>query len=165
MKNILKNWLMILFVALTISSCSRKDYTHGPMATPAYGLPPITVKLQNKLIEVLNQTDELDEMVKRGCTSEEFSSAGEPIEKSAIELQDVLPPNDPRIYLFIGTIEKYQELEAPIENHESKDELKAADLLAGMRKVFLLKVLNGTLDDDEQKMFDNIKEQIQSGKM
>jgi len=42
--------------------------------------------------------------------------------------------------------------------------LSATDILAGMRKELLLGVLQGTLHDSEEKMFNDIKLQIQSGK-
>lgn len=164
MKNIQKNRLIIAFSVLMLSACSRTDYGHGPMAAPTYGLSPITVKLQNKLIEVLNQTDELDVMIRRGCTADDFFSAGTPIEKSAMELEHTLPSNDPRIYLFVSAIEGYQQLGVKLSHNESKDELSATDILAGMRKELLLGVLQGTLHDSEEKMFNDIKLQIQSGK-
>lgn len=160
---------LLAVLILTTSGCGKTktltDYTNGPMATPTYGLSPITIKLQDRLIEIMNQTDELDAMIKRGCTADEFFSAGTPIEKSALELQHTLPSNDPRIYLFISSIEEYQQLAAKLSHNESKDELSATDVLAGMRKALLLGVLKGTLDTSEEKMFNDLKQQIQSGKM
>jgi hypothetical protein len=165
MNNTHKHCLAFVFAALVLSACSRTDYTHGTMAAPTYGLSPITVKLQNRLIEVINQTDELDAMIKRGCTADDFFSAGAPIEKSALELEHTLPSNDPRIYLFISSMEEYQQLGVKLSHNESKDELSSTDVIAGMRKTLLLGVLNGTLDDSETKMFDDLKQQIESGKM
>ena len=160
-----KKCLFIVFTALVLSACSRNDYTHGPMAAPTYGLSPITIKLQDRLIEVLNQTDKLDAMIKQGCTADDYFSAGAPIEKSAMELEHTLPSNDPRIYLFVGSIEGYQQLGIKLSNNEPNDELLATDTIAGMRKELLLEVLKGTLNENEEKMFNDMKQQIQSGKM
>ena len=96
---------------------------------------------------------------------DDFFSAGAPIEKSALELEHTLPSNDPRIYLFISSMEEYQQLGVKLSHNESKDELSATDVIAGMRKTLLLGVLNGTVDDSETKMFDDLKQQIESGKM
>lgn len=136
-----------------------------PMATPTYGLSPITVKLQNQLIDVMNRTDELDAMIKRGCTAEQYFAVGAPIEKSAIGLQDALPSKDIRIYLFVGTMQKYQTLGLGLQNNASSDELLVTDAAAAVSKVFLLKILNGTLDDSGKAMFNTVNEQIKSGNM
>lgn len=143
----------------------RNDPVQEPMASPHYGLSSISVDLQDKLIHVLNQTDELDTLFKRGCTPGEYRSAGAPIEKAAMDLQHALPANDPRIYLFLGTIEKYQLVAVKMTREESKEELTATAVLAAVNKVLLLKVLNGTLNENEEETFNYIKLQIQSGKM
>jgi hypothetical protein len=135
------------------------------MATPKYGLPPITLKLQGALIDALNQTDALDAMVKRSCTFNEYASVFAPIEQSAEKLQDALPSTDPRIYIFLSAMERYQALALKLSRNEPKKEIDDADLFASLPKALLLQVLNGTLDENGQRMFKDIKEQIQSGKM
>jgi hypothetical protein len=76
-----------------------------PMTQPIYGLQPIPIKLQNELTNTLTQTDELDAMVERGCSFEEFTSVFAPIEESAVSLQDDLPSTDPRMHKRNATTE------------------------------------------------------------
>ena len=134
-----------------------------PMSSPKYGLNPIPRRFHNQLIETLNGTDKLDEMIKRGCTFQEFASVFSPIEQSAQRLQDALPLNDPRMHIFLASYERYQVVAVKLSQNASQSELSDADLFASLPKVFLLKILNGTLDENEQKIFDDMKQQIKAG--
>ena len=49
-------------------------------------LPPITVKLNDELLNALKMTDKLDALYKRGCGSAEFIAAALPIESVIMNL-------------------------------------------------------------------------------
>lgn len=136
-----------------------------PMASSKYGLNPISVRLQNQLIDALSKTDELDALIKRGCSLKEYASMFAPIEKVTVTLQDALPSNDPRIYIFLSTMERYQQLALKLSRNEPKDVLSDAATGASLPKVLLLQVLNGALSEDGERMFNDIKHQIESGQM
>src|SRR5438128_8909142 len=59
-------------------------------------LPPITVKLNDELLNTLKMTDELDALYKRGCSSAEFIAMALPVETVVMKLQKKLPKTDPR---------------------------------------------------------------------
>jgi hypothetical protein len=62
-------------------------------------------------------------------------------------------------------MQKYQTLGLGLQNNASSDELLVTDAAAAVSKVFLLKILNGTLDDSGKAMFNTVNEQIKSGNM
>src|SRR5947208_7805893 len=75
---------------LTARSLQRPDVTANatePMAKSGIEtLPPITVKLNDELLNALKMTDKLDALYKRGCGSAEFIAAALPIESVIMNL-------------------------------------------------------------------------------
>src|SRR5882724_294549 len=158
---------LLSWFAIHFNRSSDSQSLNEPMAAPTYGLSPITAKLQNSLISVLHKTDDLDAIVKRDGSRDEYVAVATVVEKAAINLvqSDKFPPaTDPRIFIFESTIKRYDELGMKIANGDKSDELYAADTIAGMNKQLLLEVLNGTLASNEETMFNDLKKQIQAGK-
>src|SRR5438094_10472022 len=85
---------------LTARSLQRPDVTANatePMAKAGIEtLPPITVKLNDELLNALKMTDKLDALYKRGCSSAEFVAAALPVEFVFMTLRKKLPKGDPR---------------------------------------------------------------------
>jgi hypothetical protein len=132
------------------------DYA-GPLATPGVkGLAPISVKLTNDIVETLRMTDELDALQKRGCTLEEFSSAGRAAETRAIRLQGELSKDDPRRSLLVNTFQAYQQVALAIARdggHSNTQSTNALTAAAGIRKTMLLRILEGNMTENEKNLY------------
>ena len=119
-------------------------------------LPPITVRLNDELLRVLEMTDQLDALYKRGCSSTEFFAVGSPAESDALKLESQLPKLDPRRDLLVNTFEGYQKVAFGMRRKEqgaSSESLDALIAAAGVRKVLLTKILNGYMTPDEKNLY------------
>src|SRR2546426_8168111 len=97
----------------------RKSDATEPMAIPGIEtLPPITVKLNDELLNALKMTDKLDALYKRGCGSAEFIAAALPVESVIMDLQKKLPKGDPRRDLLVNTFEAYQSTAVAMKANE-----------------------------------------------
>jgi hypothetical protein len=107
---------------LTARSSQRPDVTANatePMAKSGIEtLPPITVKLNDELLNALKMTDKLDALYKRGCSSAEFVAAALPVESVFMNLQKKLPKGDPRRDLLANSFEAYQQTAVAIKVYE-----------------------------------------------
>jgi len=107
----------------------------------------------------LKTTDALDALYKRGCSSVEFIAAGKPAEEAAIKLQSSLRENDPRRDLLVSTMKAYQEASLVIARREqrvedgSKGPPDALMVIAAVRKVMLLKILQGGMSEEDRKLY------------
>ena len=81
-------------------------------------LPPITVKLNDELLNALKMTDKLDALHKRGCSSAEFIAAALPVESVIMNLQKKFPKTDPRRDLLVNTFEAYQNAAVAMKANE-----------------------------------------------
>ena len=127
-----------------------------PMATSGIEtLPPITVKLNDELLNALKMTDKLDALYKRGCTSAEFIAAATPIESVFINLHKQLPKGDPRRDLLANTFEAYQQTAvAMVANEQGRGQRPDALIgAAGVRKGMLMKVLEGNMTPNERNLY------------
>ena len=118
-------------------------------------LPPITVKLNDELLNALKMTDKLDALYRRGCSSAEFIAAALPIESVFMNLQNKLPKGDPRRDLSANTFEAYQQLALAMKaNEQGKGERPDATFAAaGIRKGMLTKVLEGNMTPNERHLY------------
>ncbi len=118
-------------------------------------LPPITVKLNNELLNALRMTDKLDALYKRGCTSAEFIAAATPIESVFINLHKQLPKGDPRRDLLANTFEAYQQTAVAMKVYEQGRSQRPDALIgaAGVRKGMLTKVLEGNMTPNERNLY------------
>jgi hypothetical protein len=127
-----------------------------PMATSGIeGLPPITVKLRDEILDALKMTDKLDALYKRGCTSAEFIAAATPIESVFINLHKQLPKGDPRRDLLANTFEAYQQTGVAMAANEQGRGQRPDALIgaAGVRKGMLTKVLEGNMTPNERNLY------------
>ncbi len=140
-------------------SPQRPDVTPAavePMTTSGIeGLPPITVKLKDEILNALRMTDKLDALYKGGCSSAEFIAAAVPIESVFMNLHKKLPKGDPRRDLFANTFEAYQQLAVAMKAYEQgKGERPDAPFVAaGIRKGMLTKVLEGNMTPNERHLY------------
>ncbi len=120
-----------------------------------YGLSPITLGLKDEILNALKMTDNLDALYKRGCTSAEFIAAATPIESVFINLHKQLPKGDPGRDLLANTFEAYQETAvAMVANERGRDQRPDALIgAAGVRKVMLMKVLEGNMTANEKRLY------------
>src|SRR6266480_1924450 len=120
-------------------------------------LPPITVKLNNELLNALRMTDKLDALYKRGCTSAEFIAAALPIESVFINLHKQLPKTDPRHDLLVNTFEAYQNAAAVMKANEqgkgNGERPIALIATAQLRKHLLTKILEGSMTPEEKTFY------------
>jgi hypothetical protein len=118
-------------------------------------LPPITVKLNNELLNALKMTDKLDPLYKRGCSSAEFVAAALPVEPVFMTLQKKLPKTHPRHDLLVNTFEAYQSTAVAMKaNEQGKGERPDALIgAAGVRKVLLRKILEGNMTSEEKAVY------------
>ena len=144
---------------VTARSSQRPDVTPNatePMAKSGIEtLPPITVKLNDELLNALKMTDKLDALYKRGCGSAEFIAAALPVESVIMDLQKKLPKGDPRRDLLVNTFEAYQSTAVAMKaNEQGKSERPDALIgAAGVRKVLLTKILEGNMTPDEKNLY------------
>jgi hypothetical protein len=119
------------------------------------GLPPITDELKSQLLNSLKQTDRLDALYKRGCTSAAFIDAATPLEGLFISVEKKLPKADPRRDLFVSTFEGYQETAVAMTAYE-RGRGQRPDVLiatAGLRKGMLTKILEGNMTPAEKDVY------------
>ena len=136
-------------------SWQKTDATE-PIATSGIEtLPPITVKLKDEILSVLEMTDKLDALYKRGCTSAEFVAAATPIESVFINLHKQLPKGDPRRDLLANTFEAYQQIAIAMTANEQGRGQRPDALIgaAGVRKGMLTKVLEGNMTPNERLLY------------
>jgi hypothetical protein len=129
----------------------------GPMATSGIeGLSPITVELKNEILNALRMTDKLDALYKGGCSSAEFIAAALPAESVILTLQKKLPKTDPRHDLLVNTFEAYQQTAVAMKAYEQGRSQRPDALIgaAGVRKVMLMKILQGNMTPDERNLYD-----------
>ena len=144
---------------VTAISPQRPDVTSAavePMATSGIeGLPPITVKLKDEILNALKMTDKLDALYKGGCSSAEFIAAAVPIESIFMNLHKKLPQGDPRRGLFANTFEAYQQLAVAMKAYEQgRGQRPDATIgAAGVRKGMLTKVLQGNMTPEEKNLY------------
>jgi hypothetical protein len=144
---------------LTARSSQRPDVTPNatePMAKSGIEtLPPITVKLNDELLNALKMTDKLDALYKRGCGSAEFIAAALPVESVIMNLQNKLPKGDPRRDILVNTFETYQNTAVAMKaNEQGRGERPDALIgVAGVRKGLLTKILEGNMTPDEKDLY------------
>jgi hypothetical protein len=136
---------------------SAKHNVVEPMAVSGIeALPPITVKLNNDLLNVLRMTDDLDVLYKRRCTSAEFIALARPAEALAVKLHSRLPKTDPRHDLLVNTFEGYQNVALVMTRREQGVRAESPDALmvaAGLRKTLLTKILEGHMTPEEKNVY------------
>jgi hypothetical protein len=143
--------------AETFQDTSANPNAAEPMAKSGIEtLPPITVKLNDELLNALKMTDKLDALYKRGCSSAEFVAAAMPVESVFMNLQNKLPKGDPRRDLSANTFEAYQQLALAMKaNEQGKGERPDATFAAaGIRKGMLMKILQGNMTPAERNLYD-----------
>jgi hypothetical protein len=115
-------------------------------------LPPITVKLNDELLNALKMTDKLDALYKRGCSSAEFVAAALPVESVFMKLQKKLPKGDPRRDLLANS---YQNVALVLKaNEQGRGQRPDATIgAAGVRKVMLTKILQGNMTPEEKNLY------------
>ncbi len=118
-------------------------------------LPPITVKLNDELLNALKMTDKLDALFKRGCSSAEFVAAALPVESVFMNLQEKLPKGDPRRDLLANSFEAYQQTAVAMKAYEQGRSQRPDALIgaAGVRKGMLMKILQGHMTPDEKNLY------------
>ena len=120
-------------------------------------LPPITVKLNDELLNALRMTDKLDTLYKRGCSSAEFIAAALPVESVIMNLQKKLPKTDPRHDLLVNTFEAYQNAAAVMKANEqgkgNGERPIALIATAQLRKHLLTKILEGSMTPEEKTFY------------
>jgi len=136
----------------------RKSDATEPMAIPGIEtLPPITVKLNDELLNALRMTDKLDALYKRGCSSAEFIAAALPVETVVMKLQKKLPKTDPRHDLLVNTFEAYQNAAAVMKaNEQGKGNGERPNALiatAQVRKRLLTGILEGNMTPEEKSFY------------
>src|ERR1700694_26267 len=140
-----------------VNGNSRKLGEAEPMAISGIEtLPPITVRLNNELLNALRMTDELDTLYKRGCSSREFASVGGPAESAALKLQSRLPKDDPRHDLLVNTFEGYQSVALAMARKEQGLRTESPNVLlsvAQLRKHLLSKILEGDMTQEEKTVY------------
>ena len=141
---------------LTARSLQRPDVTANatePMAKSGIEtLPPITVKLNDELLNALKMTDKLDALYKRGCSSAEFVAAALPVESVFMKLQKKLPKGDPRRDLLANSFDAYQNVALVLKaNEQGRGQRPDATIgAAGVRKVILTKILQRNMTPEEK---------------
>jgi len=144
---------------LPARSSQRPDVTANatePMAKSGIEtLPPITVKLNDELLNALKMTDKLDALYKRGCSSAEFVAAALPVESVFMNLQKKLPKGDPRRDLLANSFEAYQQTAVAMKVYEQGRSQRPDALIgaAGVRKGMLMKILEGNMTPDEKNLY------------
>jgi hypothetical protein len=144
---------------LTARSSQRPDVTPNatePMAKSGIEtLPPITVKLNDELLNALKMTDKLDALYKRGCGSAEFIVAALPVESVIMNFHNKLPKGDPRRDILVNTFETYQNIAVAMKaNEQGRGERPDALIgAAGVRKGLLTKILEGNMTPDEKDLY------------
>src|SRR6266513_3630604 len=134
----------------------KKPDATEPMAISGIEtLPPITVKLNDELLNALRMTDKLDTLYKRGCTSAEFIAAATPIESVFINLHKQLPKGDPGRDLLANTFEGYQQtaiaMVAKEQGRNARPDISIS--VARVRKGLLMKVLEGNMTPNERSLY------------
>ena len=141
---------------LTARSLQRPDVTANatePMAKSGIEtLPPITVKLNDELLNALKMTDKLDALYKRGCSSAEFVAAALPVESVFMNLQKKLPKGDPRRDLLANSLDAYQNVALVLKANEQGGGQRSDATIgaAGVRKVILTKILQRNMTPEEK---------------
>ena len=144
---------------LTARSLQRPDVTANatePMAKSGIEtLPPITVKLNDELLNALKMTDKLDALYKRGCSSAEFVAAALPVEFVFMNLRKKLPKGDPRRDLLANSFDAYQNVALVLKaNEQGRGQRPDATIgAAGVRKVMLTKILQGNMTPEEKNLY------------
>jgi len=136
----------------------KKPDATEPMAISGIEtLPPITVKLNDELLNALRMTDKLDTLYKRGCSSAEFIAAALPVESVIMNLQKKLPKTDPRHDLLVNTFEAYQNAAAVMKANEqgkgNGERPIALIATAQLRKHLLTKILEGSMTPEEKTFY------------
>ena len=137
------------------SSLATPDATEPMAISGIETLPPITVKLNNELLNALKMTDELDALYKRGCSSAEFVAGALPVEPVFMNLQKKLPKGDPRHDLLVNAFDAYPRTAIAMKaNEQGKSERPDALIgAAGVRKHLLTRILEGNMTPEEKTVY------------
>jgi hypothetical protein len=120
--------------------------------------PPLTAKQKQWIVEVLNETDELDSIYKNDPDSYQFIDIGSRMEKKYIANQNLLPVDDIRRNLLMATVEAYQNVGLLRMRSQDATPTFAAAVL---RKALLRKVIEGQLTGQEQEIINILREKKQ----
>ena len=135
----------------------KRDATEPMAISGIETLPPITVKLNDELLNALRMTDKLDTLYKRGCSSAELIAAALPVESVIMNLQKKLPKTDPRHDLLVNTFEAYQNAAAVMKANEqgkgNGERPIALIATAQLRKHLLTKILEGSMTPEEKTFY------------
>jgi len=121
-------------------------------------LSPLSERQKKAVLAVLKKTDQLDSLYQQKAATKQFIATATPIEAEAMKTADLLPSGDARRDLMVNTFECYQKaalLMTAKQRGMKADSPDAVMELAGIRKVFLRKILSGKLTKAEKEFFDS----------
>jgi hypothetical protein len=153
--------LAIIFVGLATQP------PNSPPVSPVFNQPipkedpPLTPVQARWITTVLEETDKIDLLFRRGeKDGSRYVEIGRKVEDAYFASDELLPSHDTRAILLGSTVKAYQRAVVLIAaGGEGSNEESPAALMtvAGMRKTLLRKIKNGKLTPEEQKLVDTLR--------
>jgi hypothetical protein len=115
----------------------------------------LTYAQKANVMRLLKMTDDLDRVFRKKGDAKEFAKRMAEIEREALELDSSLPRGDAARDLTMNAIKAYQDAGLMwVSGQRSRDseEVAAKILDAGMRKALVRKVVQGVMNDREQRL-------------